>query len=83
MGLPIVCKTDHCSLQWLKEIQYVKGSLEKNALADALSRHPDPTSQPLDHLVPPFNMDIASFHGLTLLLLPYPSPPIVSALRTL
>jgi hypothetical protein len=48
----------------IKEIQYVKG--EKNALADALSRHPDPTSHPLDHLVPPFNMDIASFHGLTL-----------------
>ena len=86
VGLPFVCKTDHCSLQWLteqaemsplqsrwytvfleydiKEIQYVKG--EKNALADALSRHPDPTSQPLDYLVPPFNMDIASFHGMGL-----------------
>ena len=85
VGLPFVCKTDHCSLQWLmeqaemsplqsrwytvfleydiKEIQYVKG--EKNALAYALSRHPDPTSQPLDHLGPPFNMDIASFHGLS------------------
>ena len=48
----------------IKEIQYVKG--EKNALADALSRHPDPTSQPLDYLVPPFNMDIASFHGMGL-----------------
>jgi hypothetical protein len=35
----------------IKEIQYVKG--EKNALADALSRHPDPSSQPIDHLVPP------------------------------
>jgi hypothetical protein len=84
VGLPFVCKTDHCSLQWLteqaemsplqsrwytvfleyniKEIQYIKG--EKNALADALSRHPDPSSQPLDHLVPPFNMDVVGFHGL-------------------
>ena len=84
VGLPFVCKTDHCSLQWLKEqpemtplqsrwytvfleyqitdIQYVKG--EKNALADALSRHPDPSSQPLDHLVPPFNMDVAALHNM-------------------
>lgn len=84
VGLPFVCKTDHCSLQWLteqsemsplqsrwytvfleyqiKEIQYVKG--EKNALADALSRHPDPSTQPLDHLVPPFNMDTTRFNGL-------------------
>jgi hypothetical protein len=58
----------------IKEIQYVKG--EKNALADALSRHPDPTSQPLDHLVPPFNMDIASFHGLELS--PDAASPLVS-----
>jgi len=57
----------------IKEIQYVKG--EKNALADALSRHPDPTSQPLDHLVSPFNMDIASFHGLELL--PDAASPLV------
>jgi transposase InsO family protein len=85
VGLPFVCKTDHCSLQWLteqaemsplqsrwytvfleyniKEIQYIKG--EKNALADSLSRHPDPSSQPLDHLVPPFNMDVVGFHGLS------------------
>jgi transposase InsO family protein len=85
VGLPFVCKTDHCSLQWLteqaemspmqsrwytvfleyniKEIQYIKG--EKNALADALSRHPDPSSQQLDHLVPPFNMDVVGFHGLS------------------
>jgi hypothetical protein len=85
VGLPFVCKTDHCSLQWLteqaemsplqsrwytvfleyniKEIQYIKG--EKNALADALSRHPDPSSQPIDHLVPPFNMDVVGFHGLS------------------
>ena len=84
VGLPFVCKTDHCSLQWLteqsemsplqsrwytvfleyqiKEIQYVKG--EKNALEDALSRHPDPSTQPLDHLVPPFNMDTTRFNGL-------------------
>ncbi len=84
VGLLFVCKTDHCSLQWLteqaemsplqscwytvfleyniKEIQYVKG--EKNALADALSRHPDPSSQQLDHLVPQFNMDVVGFHGL-------------------
>ena len=63
VGLQFVCKTDHCSLQWLteqaemspmqsrwytvfleyniKEIQYVKG--EKSALADDLSRHPDPS----------------------------------------
>jgi hypothetical protein len=47
----------------IKVIQYVKG--EKNALADALSRHPDPSSQPLDHLVPPFNMDVVGFHGLS------------------
>jgi hypothetical protein len=47
----------------IKEIQYVKG--EKNALADALSRHPDPSSQQLDHLVPPFNMDVVGFHGLS------------------
>ena len=81
IGLPFVCKTDHCSLRWLteqpemsslqarwytvfqdyhiKEIQYVKG--ERNALADALSRYPDASEQPLDHLVPPFNMDVAAF----------------------
>jgi hypothetical protein len=47
----------------IKEIQYVKG--EKNALADDLSRHPDPSSQPIDHLVPPFNMDVVGFHGLS------------------
>jgi hypothetical protein len=46
----------------IKEIQYVKG--EKNALADALSRDPDPSSQSIDHLVPPFNMDVTRFHGL-------------------
>ena len=46
-----------------QEIQYVKD--EKNALADALSRHPDPSSQPLVHLVPPFNMDVVDFHGLS------------------
>jgi hypothetical protein len=28
------------------------------------SLYPDPSSQPLDHLVPPFNMDVTSFHGL-------------------
>jgi hypothetical protein len=71
-GLQFICKTDHCSLQWLteqaevsplqsrwytvfleyhiKEIQYVKG--EKNALADYLSLHPDPSSQQINHLVP-------------------------------
>ena len=42
---------------------YVKG--EKKALAGALSRHPDPSSQPLDHLVTPFNMDVVGFHGLS------------------
>jgi hypothetical protein len=47
----------------IKEIQYIKG--EKNALADALSRHPDPSLQPIDHLVPPFNMDVVGFHGLS------------------
>ncbi len=85
IGLPFVCKTDHCSLRWLteqpemsslqarwytvfqdyhiKEIQYVKG--ERNALADALSRYPDASEQPLDHLVPPFNMDVAAFLHMT------------------
>ena len=47
----------------IKEIQYVKG--ERNALADALSRYPDANEQPLDHLVPPFNMDLASFLHLS------------------